>query len=41
MLQAVNTSNHQRKSSNIAQRKFPLQVLCDMANTVLDKDTGD
>ena len=41
MLQAVNTSNHQLKSSNITWKKIPLQVLCDMANKVLDGDTRD
>ena len=41
MLKAVNISNHQLNSSNIARRKFPLQVLWNMANLVLNGDTGD
>ena len=41
MLQEVNTSNHLLKPSSIYRRKIPLQVLCGMANSVLDGDNGD
>ena len=41
MLQVVNTSNHWLNPYNITRRNLPLQVMCDMANAVLDGYTGD
>ena len=39
MLQAIITSNNQLKPYNLDRNKFPLQLLCNMANKVLDSDT--
>jgi len=41
LLQAIEISNTQPTTTQSAQRKFPLQLLCEMANAVLDAETGE
>ena len=41
MLQAMEVSTIQPQAGTLAARKYPLQLLCEMANAVLDTDTGE
>ena len=41
MLSAVNISNRKLQPKKLAGRKFPLELLCEMANAIMDGDTGE
>ena len=41
MLSAIEVSTTQTSAKRLASRRFPLQLLCEMAGAVLDKETGE
>jgi hypothetical protein len=41
ILSAVEMSFHQLNPAQLAQRQFPLQVLCEVAGAVMDDETGE
>ena len=41
ILSALEVSNQRLNPARIATRKYPLQVLCEIAGAVLDEETGD